>query len=147
MQIDIKPYNEKYKEQMILVWESSVRATHHFVKPDDIDYFKQLVKGIDFYTFSVHCLISNNQVLGFIGVADNKIEMLFLAPDFIGQGLGKQLMNFALNELKADQVDVNEQNTKAVQFYTKFGFVTYERTDKDPEGKDYPILKMALKKK
>jgi putative acetyltransferase len=67
--MDIKPYNEKYKDQMISVWESSVRATHHFVKPDDIDYFKQLVKGIDFSTFSVHCLISDNQVLGFISAA------------------------------------------------------------------------------
>lgn len=70
--------------------------------------------------------------------------MLFIDADFIGRGFGKKLMLFALNELRANKVDVNEQNTKAVKFYSKFGFVTYARTEKDPEGKDYPILKMKL---
>jgi putative acetyltransferase len=49
-----------------------------------------------------------------------------------------------LDELNADKVNVNEQNIDAVKFYSKFGFVTYERTEKDSEG--YPILKMKLKK-
>jgi putative acetyltransferase len=145
IQVRIKPYSEKFREQIILVWEKSVRATHNFVKPSDIDYFKIIVKEIDFNSFSVYCLTNENNVLGFLGVADFKIEMLFLDPDFIGQGLGKKLMKFALDDLKADKVDVNEQNLNAVNFYSRFGFTTYERTEKDPEGKDYPILKMKLK--
>lgn len=144
--MDIKPYEEKFRQQIITVWEKSVRATHDFVKPDDIDYFKEIVKGIDFYSFSVYCLVSDIKVIGFIGVADKTIEMLFLDPYFIGQGFGKKLIKFALEELNADKVDVNEQNINAVKFYSKLGFVTYERTEKDPEGKDYPILKMKLKK-
>ena len=144
-QFDIKPYEEKFKEQILSVWEKSVRATHNFVKPSDIDYYKKIVKKIDFYSFSVYCLMNKNTVVGFIGVADFKIEMLFLDPDFIGQGFGKKLINFALDNLKADQVDVNEQNSNAVKFYSKFGFTPYEKTEKDPEGKDYPILKMKLK--
>ncbi|QHT65248.1 GNAT family N-acetyltransferase [Rhodocytophaga rosea] len=141
----IKPYETNFKEQILSVWEKSVRATHNFVKPSDIDYYKQSVKEIDFCSLSVYCLTNENKVVGFIGVADLKIEMLFLDPDYIGQGLGKKLMNFALNDLKADQVDVNEQNSNAVKFYSKFGFTPYEKTEKDREGKDYPILKMKLK--
>ena len=45
---------------------------------------------------------------------------------------------------EAKQMDVNEQNTKAVEFYRKFGFETYERTEKDDEGKGYPLLRMKL---
>jgi ribosomal protein S18 acetylase RimI-like enzyme len=146
-QIKITPYNEMFREQMISVWEASVRATHHFVKEEDIGHLKELVKGIDFYSFSVYCLVSGDRVLGFMGTAAETIEMLFLDPDFIGQGYGKRLMKFALEELKASKVDVNEQNTKAVEFYSGFGFVPYDRTDKSPEGKDYPILKMKLQEK
>lgn len=144
MKIEIQPYNDTFKEEMILVWENSVRATHDFLNSSDIDYYKKIVSGIDFNSFPVFCLTETGKVLGFIGVAENKIEMLFLAPEHIGKGLGKTLMNFAINELDADKVDVNEQNQNAVHFYSKFGFVPYDRTDKDDEGKDYPILKMKL---
>lgn len=146
MKFEIQPYNDRFKEQLILVWENSVRATHHFLAAADIDYYKTIVSGIDFNSFPVFCLIETetDTVVGFMGIAEHKIEMLFLAPEHIGKGLGKTLMNFAINELDVDKVDVNEQNQNAVNFYSKFGFVAYDRTDKDDEGKNYPILKMKL---
>lgn len=127
------------------VWESSVRATHGFVKPEDIDYFRQIVEGIDWSSFPVYCLVSENRVLGFIGVDNQSIETLFLEPSSIGKGYGKKLMEFALLKLNANKVDVNEQNIHAVNFYSRFGFVCYDRTEKSPEGKDYPILRMRLR--
>lgn len=144
--MEIISYDDNFREQMIDVWERSVRATHDFVTPDDFDYFKHIVKDIDFHLFSVYCLRSASRVVGFTGVVDKTIEMLFIDPDFFGQGLGKKLVKFALEDLGAEKVDVNEQNIRSVKFYSKFGFVTYERTDKDPQGKDYPILKMKLEK-
>lgn len=141
----IKPYTSEFRDQIIDVWERSVRATHDFVKSEDIDYFKSVVITIDFTLFDVYCAINlAGEVIGFIGVADKKVEMLFLDPTCIGKGVGKQLMLFALEHLNVTGVDVNEQNRNAVSFYEKFGFKTYDRTEKDPEGKDYPILKMRL---
>jgi putative acetyltransferase len=145
--LTIVEYNDEFKDQIISIWERSVRATHHFLNPDDIDYFKSIVSQIDFNLFDVYCALTEEKRLaGFIGALGNKIEMFFLDPEFIGQGLGKLLMNFAITELKATEVDVNEDNKNAVQFYMKFGFVAYERSAKDSEGKDYPILKMRLVK-
>ncbi|MEP6677389.1 MAG: GNAT family N-acetyltransferase [Ferruginibacter sp.] len=137
-------YDDKYREQVVSVWERSARATHHFVSFEDFIYYKQAVSKIDFFSFSVYCLLKKDKVIGILGVADLSIEMLFIDADFIGQGFGKKLMLFALTELQANKVDVNEQNIKAVKFYSKFGFVAYDRTEKDSEGKDYPILKMKL---
>lgn len=142
--MELIPYKEEFREQLIAVWEKSVRATHHFVTQEEVARLKELVKQIDFNSYSVYCLVSENKVLGFLGVEDHVIESLFLDPDYIGQKLGAKLMNFAINELKADKVNVNEQNSDAIQFYSKFGFVTYERTEKDEYGNDYPILKMKL---
>jgi putative acetyltransferase len=143
--MELIPYKQEHREQMIAIWEKSVRATHHFVNSEEVDRLKELVKQIDFNSFSVYCLISENKVLGFLGVENHVVESLFLDPDYIGQKLGTKLMNFAINELKADKVNVNEQNSEAIRFYSKFGFVTYERTEKDDYGNDYPILKMKLK--
>jgi putative acetyltransferase len=142
MNYQIIPYNDNYKNQLIAVWEKSVRATHHFLIPADIDYFKSIVQTIDFNSFSVFCLVENEKLLGFIGLADRKIEMLFLSPAYIGKSLGKMLMTFVLNEHHANEVEVNEQNTHAVKFYEKMGFTIYDRMEKDSEGKNYPILKM-----
>jgi len=137
-------YKDKYRSQIIELWEKSVRATHHFLHPVDIDYYKDLVEQIDFTLFPVYCLVSNERVLGFIGVHENKVEMLFLDPSFIGKGYGKRMMKFAMSDLDATKVDVNEQNTSAVAFYLSLGFVVVERNNKDSEGRPYPILKLKL---
>jgi putative acetyltransferase len=142
----IVPYNDNHRQQLLSVWEQSVAATHQFLSDADFKEIKEAVWGIDFNAFKVFCLVNENELQGFIGAADNKVEMLFIAPEFFGKGLGKQLMNFAITELHTDEVDVNEQNVNAVQFYKKLGFEVYERTAKDSQGKDYPILKMKLRK-
>ena len=142
--LEIVKYSDKYREQLLDVWEKSVLATHDFLKPGDFHAIKEIVKRIDFNAFDVYCLLQNDELAGFLGVAEQKVEMLFLSPNYFGKGLGKKLLHFAISELSADMVDVNEQNTNAVGFYRKFGFKTYERTDKDDQGRDYPLLRMIL---
>ena len=140
----IEAYTDKDREKVLSVWEKSVIATHNFLKPDDFQEIKILVETLNFNDFEVYCLKQNSEIAGFIGVAEGKIEMLFFSPEYIGRGLGRKLIDFAFSELKADKVDVNEQNTSAVKFYKKLGFKTYERTDKDDQGKEYPLLRMQL---
>ncbi|MFD2201389.1 GNAT family N-acetyltransferase [Shivajiella indica] len=144
MNFSILPFKEDYKDQLVSVWGKSVARTHHFLKLTDFVEIRELVKQMDFTQFEVYCLIQEQKVLGFVGLTGNKVEMLFLDPDHIGKGLGRKLMDFAIQELKANEVDVNEENTNAVTFYKKLGFEVYERSDKDDQGRDYPILKMRL---
>ncbi|WP_297093112.1 GNAT family N-acetyltransferase [uncultured Draconibacterium sp.] len=141
---EIKPYTDLYRQQILTVWEKSVLATHHFLTSTDFEEIKELVSNINFHDFQVFCLTNENMVLGFIGVADKKIEMLFLDPEYFGQGLGRKLLEFAVKELHANKLDVNEQNVNALKFYHKFGFETFERTDKDEQGRNYPLLRMKL---
>lgn len=141
---DIRPYTDIYRPQILSVWEKSVLATHHFLDPGDFEEIKVLVSGINFNDLQVFCLTQQDWVLGFVGVADRKIEMLFLDPRYIGQGLGQKLLRYAVENLQAGKLDVNEQNTKAVNFYQKFGFEPFERTEKDDQGRNYPLLRMRL---
>jgi putative acetyltransferase len=143
-QLTIVAYNNQLREQVLSVWERSVLATHKFLSEQDFHEIKEMVMTIDFALLDVVCLIQDNKVIGFLGVSDKKAEMLFVDPDYLGQGLGKKLMNYAINELSVNKVDVNEQNANAVAFYQRFGFETYERTDKDDQGRPYPLLRMKL---
>lgn len=144
LDFEIIEYSNTYKEQVLTVWEKSVLATHDFLNQEDFIEIKSLVHSMDFNNLQVFCLINENTVLGFVGVAEKKVEMLFIDPSCIGEGLGKKLLNFAILELNANLVDVNEQNTNAFKFYQKFGFEVYEKTDRDEQGREYPLLRMRL---
>lgn len=143
-EFQIIPYQDGHRQQLLAVWEKSVLATHHFLEPNDFEAIKTAVHGIDFNEFEVYCLVAAHEVAGFIGLDADKVEMLFLSPEYFGKGLGKKLMNFAINDRHAQAVDVNEQNLQAVAFYQRLGFEAYDRTETDGMGMAYPILKMRL---
>ena len=86
----------------------------------------------------------HGKIIGFLGTADDKVEMLFIDPSAIGSGVGRKFMKYAIQELGIKKVDVNEQNEQAVGFYKHLGFRVVDRSELDPSGKPYPILHMEL---
>ncbi|WP_428560196.1 MAG: GNAT family N-acetyltransferase [Solidesulfovibrio sp. DCME] len=126
------------------LWEASVRASHDFVSEADICFFKPLVRDTYLAAVSVRCARdATGAILGFVGVAAGKIEMLFVAPNHFGHGIGTALLRHAMEALGATQVDVNEQNEAAVGFYRHHGFTVLGRSPLDGLGKPYPLLHMA----
>lgn len=144
---EIIKYIDIHRQQILTVWEKSVLATHDFLTSTDFEEIKEFASNMNFNDLQFFCLTNKNVILGFIGVADKKVEALFLDPEYFGQGLGRKLLNFAVKDLNADRLDINEQNEKALKFYQKFGFEIFERTDKDDQGRNYPLLRMKLVKK
>lgn len=131
--------------RIIAVWEASVRATHHFLKEEDIQYFKPLI--LTHYLDLVELRGIRNDagaIIGFTGTADCQLEMLFVHPEEIGKGIGKALLLYAIEQMKITSVDVNEQNELATSFYLHHGFEIIGRSDFDNTGKPYPILHMKL---
>ena len=127
---------------LLAIWESSIKATHHFLKPGDVEFFKKTIQEKKlFYLVSLTIARDeNNEIRGFIGVSDDAVEMLFLDPGSMGKGVGKQLLRYVIDELRITKVDVNEQNEQALKFYQHFGFNITSRSELDGTGKPYPIL-------
>lgn len=127
------------------VWEASVRATHHFLREADIQALIPVVRQTLAGTAPLHCLRgADGRACAFMGVADGKVEMLFVHPDARGSGAGRTLMRHAIEVLNAAEVDVNEQNAQAVGFYRHLGFESFARSALDPLGNPFPVLHMAL---
>ncbi|MCY1374384.1 putative N-acetyltransferase YjaB [compost metagenome] len=134
-------------EELTRVWEASVRATHDFLPDSYIELLKNLVLTRYLDAVMLICTKDSNQrITGFAGVAAGKIEMLFIYPDYRGQGLGKKLLHYALEHLNADELDVNEQNPQALGFYFKQGFEVIGRSEVDGMGQPYPLLHMRLRR-
>ncbi|WP_156511065.1 MULTISPECIES: hypothetical protein [Emticicia] len=63
--MNLKPYENSFRNEIIEVWESSVRATHLFLSKADIEFYKSLVKDINFDEFDVYCAFSEqNELIG-----------------------------------------------------------------------------------
>lgn len=125
---------------LIDIWESAVRATHDFLSDEDLEFYKL---HIPIYFEHVNLYVYKNDqkvIKGFLGISDDSIEMLFVDNESRGTGIGKILLDYAVNTLNARKVDVNEQNTQALNFYYHFGFKEVGRDEYDGEGKEYPIL-------
>lgn len=144
MYMELMLYRDAFREQVIDVWERSVRATHLFLLDKDLEIIKALVKMVDFDRFITFCAMEGDRVVGFLAVKEKKLEMLFLDPAFIGKGIGAEMVSYAISKLRVTEVDVNEQNTHALEFYKRMGFVAYARNEKDGLGKAYPIISMRL---
>ncbi|SFU15468.1 putative acetyltransferase [Algoriphagus locisalis] len=139
-----KIHPEEYSE-VVELWEASVRATHEFLSEENILFFKPLILKEYLKAVDLNCVRDDaGVILGFSGVAEGNLEMLFVHPDHAGKGIGKRLLNHVIMSQHVTKVDVNEQNPKATQFYLKNGFEIIGRSELDGTGKPYPILHLEL---
>ena len=130
---------------LVNVWERSVRETHLFLTEKEILRIKEYVpSAIKEVKTLLIARDDNNLPVAFMGLKDDRLEMLFLDPSVRGKGLGRKLLPIAIDENKIKRLTVNEQNPEAIGFYKHMGFKTYKREEHDEEGNAYPILYMTL---
>ena len=145
-EVKIEKRDEMLINQLLIVWKNSVKETHLFLSKDEIE-------NIEPYVFQAlnnikHLIIEtddNGDPVAFMGIEDNKLEMLFIAPDFREKGLGKKLLLYGIENYQVNELDVNEQNPQAKGFYEYMGFKVYKRDELDAQGNPYPILHMRSK--
>ena len=129
-------------EKLSTIWRRSVEKTHDFLTADDIDGISRYVPGL---IGKVPVLVTANdgaEPLGFMGIDGHRLEMLFLDPDAMGQGIGKALLRYGIDECGVNELTVNEDNPTAAGFYRHMGFAEYKRTDTDEDGRPFPLLYM-----
>ena len=131
--------------QLLEVWERSVRATHLFLSADEVAEIKPYVtQALREIPHLVAAWRADGAPAGFLGVDGRKLEMLFLAPEERGKGLGRKLVQYGMERFDIREVTVNEQNPQARGFYERMGFCVCQRSELDEQGRPYPILKMRL---
>ena len=133
-------------QRLLSIWEGSVKATHLFLSDEEIDkiktYVPQALQDIP------HLIIIEDDLhvpVGFMGIADHHLEMLFIADEERGKGFGKQLIQYGISQYSVSSVAVNEQNPLAREFYEHMGFQVYKRTEFDEQGNPYPLLYMQFR--
>ncbi len=141
--VEVKERTPDLIKGLLEVWENSVRATHLFLSDSEIQSLKKYVPQA--LNEVLHLLIAEDESgrpVAFMGVEAGSLEMLFIAPEERGKGLGKRLIQYGIKNYSVEKLTVNEQNPQAKGFYEHMGFQVYKRTDLDEQGNPYPLLYM-----
>jgi len=131
---------------LVEIWRSAVRASHDFLEESDFDRIESNLASA--YLPAVSLIVAERAggPVGFAGIAEGNLEMLFVTDDARGEGIGTKLLNEAITEFGVTRVDVNEQNSGACGFYLSRGFEQVGRDELDGDGRPYPTLHLELSK-
>jgi len=132
-------------EALVQLWLRSVAATHTFLQPGEIEALLPAVREQALPALNLWVVAAGDgRILGFVGLAGNSVEALFIEPDAMRRGHGRRLLDLARRLQGAQRTplrtDVNEQNPQAVKFYEACGFKVIGRSPVDGAGRPYPLL-------
>lgn len=145
--IEVAERTPQLINDLLTVWEGSVKATHLFLSDSEISAIKQYVpQAMCSVSNLVIAKAENGKPIAFMGVENQSLEMLFVSPDDRGKGIGKSLLQYGMEKLSVNRLTVNEQNPQAKGFYEHMGFEVYKRTELDEQGQPYPLLYMSKAK-
>ncbi len=129
---------------LVAIWRSAVEATHDFLAEAHRDDIESHLASDYFPAVTLSVAELDGRPMGFSGVLDGSLEMLFVDASQRGGGIGTALLRHAITEHGVTRVDVNEQNDSARGFYDRRGFRVVGRSETDEAGRPYPLLHMSL---
>ena len=143
--VEIQDRNQTVMTKLLQIWESSVRATHLFLSEEEIEnikrYVPQALRAVP------HLIVAEEDgvPVAFAGTDGHRLEMLFVSAVDRGKGIGKRLLQYAVEVCSVNELTVNEQNPLAVGFYEHMGFTICKRSETDEQGNPYPLYYMKRK--
>ncbi|MFS2109631.1 acetyltransferase [Sphingomonas sp. Sphisp140] len=125
----------------LAIWRAAVDATHDFLSPEhraEIDTIvaEQFLPHVPLWLVEDE----SGTVQGFLALDGDMIDALFVDPAAHGRGFGSALVAHALSLSPDARVDANEQADNALPFYLARGFEVSGRSERDPQGRPYPII-------
>lgn len=131
--------------ELTALWRASVEATHDFLGPADVERIAEYVPdALREVPLLAVARDASGGALGFAGADGRRLEMLFVASEARGRGVGTALLAHAVLTWGTRLVDVNEQNPAARSFYEHRGFRVIDRSELDAQGDPYPLLHLEL---
>ena len=131
-------------ERIVSIWRAAVAATHEFLSPEDR---KEIDVEAQAYLLSAGLWVAvdpQDRPVAFMGLGVERLDSLFVHPQYRGKGVGRTLVSCAAILHPALDTEVNAQNEQALGFYRHLGFVEIGYSPLDGQGRAYPLIRMRL---
>ena len=121
--VSLKPFSDEYRERYKKLYNECYHEMREAlgIRPYDFiqddSFFDQ---GMD----QVYLLIEEGKLIGSVALKGNEIDDLLVDPACQGRGYGKQILLWALENIRSGTVilHVAEWNQRALRLYEKTGF-------------------------
>ncbi|TJZ74194.1 acetyltransferase [Chitiniphilus eburneus] len=138
--IRLRPSTPADGPSIIDIWRRAVDATHHFLTAQDRrDIDAEVAAFLPVAPLEL-AVDDADRPIAFMLLDAGRLEALFVDPDHHGAGVGRLLVQAALQRHPGLCTDVNEQNPQAAGFYEKLGFERIGRSALDGQGRPYPLI-------
>ena len=122
---------------LLLIFDKSLRSIEQYEKYSEEDYkqFYKCLMNHSFPLYDIYVYIIDNNILGFICYHEHKIEMLYVLPQYMNNGIGSTLLEYVLDKYHETlEIGVSKTNPVSMHIYQKHGFVVVRTEDYDVSG-------------
>ena len=139
----IRKLNEADIDKVMDIWMKSTIKAHDFISKEYWQNNYNTVKEVYIPMSETFVYKDVQGIKGFISVINNEfIGALFVDIDFQGNGIGKQLIDYAVSKYEKLQLAVYKENKKSVEFYINRGFkIIEEQINDDSKHVEYIMEK------
>lgn len=135
----IRSFKNTDIDNVMNIWLKSTIKAHDFISKEYWKSNYNVVKDVYIPMAETFVYEDKQEIKGFISIINNEfIGALFVDVDFQGQGIGKELINYAIDKYKKLNLAVYKGNKKSVDFYINRGFkIIKEQVNNDSGHNEY----------
>ena len=140
----IRNLENKDIDKIMDIWLKSTIKAHDFISEQYWKNSYNTVKDVYIPIAETFVYEDDEDIKGFISIINNEfIGALFVDVDAQNNGIGKCLIDYALNKYKKLNLAVYKDNKKSVDFYIHRGFkIIKEQVNEDSAHKEYIMEKI-----
>ena len=121
--VSLVPYSAGYQETYKKVYNACYHEMREAMDIKPYDFIQDdsfFAEGMD----AVYILLDEDRLIGSVALKGEELDDLIVAPEYQGQGYGKQILLWALENMHVEQIllHVAEWNQRAIRLYKKYGF-------------------------
>ena len=139
----IRKIEKKDIDRIMDIWLESTIKAHNFISKEYWENSYNTVKEVYIPMAETFVYEGEEGIRGFISIINNEfIGALFVDKNYQGSGIGKELIDYAIDKYKKLNLAVYKENKKSVDFYINRGFkIVKEQANEDSGHSEYIMEK------
>jgi len=138
----IRRYRSEDLEDVVTVWAAASAVAHPFLSAEFLALERHNIANVYLPDAETWVWEPEGQVVGFVSLLGNEVGALFVDPKFHRRGIGRALMDHALELRRELEVEVFTENVIGRAFYARYGFELMQRKVHDQTGLELMRLRL-----